>query len=87
MNDKATTADAGQPAPATCSHVSAAHAEMEAKVKGGAEAVGLDWSRVKRGLERLLTIAEPIARLTPNPYDDAAVAFLRSLLNGPNPTS
>jgi hypothetical protein len=46
-----------------------------------AAAVGLDWSKVKKGLERLLTVAEPIARLTPNPYDDIAVRFLRAILS------
>lgn len=45
-----------------------------------AEAAGLDWEKVKRGLERMLTFAEPVARLTPNPYDDMAIVFLKALL-------
>lgn len=53
---------------------------MADEVKKVAEKVGLDWEKVRKGLERLLTVAEPIARLTPNPLDDLAVMFLRSLL-------
>lgn len=49
-------------------------------IRKAAVAAGLDWSKVERGLERLLIVAEPIARLTPNPYDDIAVAFIRLLL-------
>lgn len=43
-------------------------------------AVGVNLDDLKRGLKRLLTVAEPIARLTPTPIDDAAVAFLKLLL-------
>lgn len=50
------------------------------KIKAEAEKVGLNWEAVRAGLERLLTIAGPLARLTPNPYDDLAVQFLRELV-------
>lgn len=45
-----------------------------------AQKAGLDLSAVKAGLLRILPIVEPIVRLTPNKFDDAAVAFLKSLL-------
>lgn len=54
-------------------------AEMESPA-----AKELDLDDVQRGLARLLTIAEPIARLTPNKFDDLAVAFLRRLLAEPH---
>lgn len=47
-----------------------------------AENVGLDWDKVLKGLERLLPIAAMIARVTPNQFDDLAVAFLRSIIEG-----
>ena len=53
---------------------------MTEAAKAKAEEVGLDWGKVKQGLARLLTIAGPLARLTPNPYDDMAVAFLKAML-------
>lgn len=49
-------------------------------MKAQAEAVGLDWDAVKKGLARVLPIIKPIAKLTPNPFDDALVLFLESLL-------
>lgn len=35
---------------------------------------------VKNGLKRLMPVLETVARITPNAYDDAAVAFLKALL-------
>ena len=35
---------------------------------------------VKNGLKRLMPVLETVAAITPNKYDDAAVAFLKSLL-------
>lgn len=55
---------------------------MSDAMKEKAEAVGLDWEKIKQGIARLLPLAAVLARLTPNPYDDMAVAFLRSLVEG-----
>lgn len=49
-------------------------------MKAHAEAAGLDWEQIKTGLDRMLTYVEPIVRLTPNPYDDMAVTFLKMLI-------
>ncbi len=54
---------------------------MNEDAKKHAEQVGLDWVKVKKGLERLLPIAAMLARVTPNPYDDLAVAFLQSIID------
>lgn len=35
---------------------------------------------VKNGLKRLMPVLETVAKITPNAYDDAAVAFLKALL-------
>jgi hypothetical protein len=40
----------------------------------------MDWNTIKAGLARLLPVIKVIARLTPTKVDDAAVAFLESLL-------
>ena len=45
-----------------------------------AEDVGIDWDKALKGLERLLPVIATIAKLTPNPFDDMAVALLRELL-------
>lgn len=45
-----------------------------------ASTAGLSIDDVKNGLKRLMPIMESIARLTPNKYDDAAVLFLKQLL-------
>lgn len=45
-----------------------------------ATAAGLNLDDVKNGLRRLMPALETIARITPNKYDDAAVAFLKQLL-------
>lgn len=49
---------------------------LEAK----AAAAGVSLDDVKAGLRRLLPIIKPIAKLTPNKVDDAAVLFLEALL-------
>lgn len=45
-----------------------------------AEEVGIDFDKALKGLERLLPVIATIAKLTPNPFDDMAVALLRELL-------
>lgn len=35
---------------------------------------------VKTGLKRLMPVLETVSAITPNKYDDAAVAFLKALL-------
>lgn len=57
---------------------------QENVMKAQAESSGLDWDNIKRGIERLLPVLETIARLTPNPYDDAAVMFLRTVIQSNN---
>lgn len=47
------------------------------------EVVKLDLDNIKAGLKRVLPVIRTIARLTPNPFDDAAVAFLEQLLADP----
>lgn len=49
-------------------------------MKKKAEEVGLDWDKVRKGLERMLPILSTIAALTPNQFDDLAVAFLKLLV-------
>lgn len=51
-------------------------------MKGAAAAAGLNWDDVKKGLARILPVAETVAKLTPNKFDDAAVAFLKAVLAG-----
>lgn len=55
----------------------------EDKVKALAKGAGLDWAKVKIGLLRFLPILEMISRITPNKYDDLAIAFLKQLMNNP----
>jgi hypothetical protein len=45
-----------------------------------AAAAGLSIDDVRKGLVRLLPVLKTIAALTPNTFDDAAVAFIESLL-------
>lgn len=45
---------------------------------------GLNLDDVKNGIKRLLPVVKPIARLTPNKFDDALVLFLEHLLNDEN---
>lgn len=45
-----------------------------------AQAVGLNFDDVRSGLKRLLPIMKSVATLTPTKVDDAAVAFIESLL-------
>ncbi len=40
----------------------------------------MDLNTIKEGLKRLLPVLEMVAKLTPNKYDDAAVAFLKAIL-------
>lgn len=49
-------------------------------MKAIVEQEGLDWDRIKRGIERMLPVIETISRLTPNPFDDAVVMFLKVIL-------
>lgn len=44
-----------------------------------ASAVGLNPDDIRKGLDRLLPILKAAAALTPNKFDDAAVAFIESL--------
>lgn len=53
---------------------------MRDDMKKKAEEVGLDWDKVRKGLERMLPILSTIAALTPNQFDDLAVAFLKLLV-------
>lgn len=41
---------------------------------------GVDWAKIKEGLQRWLPMLKLIAATTANKYDDAVVAFLESLL-------
>lgn len=50
------------------------------ELKQHAEKVGIDWGKALQGLERLLPVIATIARITPNPVDDVAVALLREIL-------
>lgn len=43
----------------------------------------MDRDTILAGLKRLLPILSTVAALTPNKYDDAAVAFLRLVLGNP----
>ena len=45
-----------------------------------AQALGLDWEKIKEGARRLLPMAKTLAGLTANTYDDAFVAFVEALL-------
>ena len=47
-----------------------------------AQALGLDWEKIKEGARRLLPMAKTLAGLTANTYDDAFVAFVEALLTG-----
>ena len=40
----------------------------------------LNWDDVKKGLKKFLPTLKAIAAITPNTYDDKAVAFLEALL-------
>ncbi len=40
----------------------------------------LNWEDVKKGLKKFLPALKAIAAVTPNQYDDKAVAFLEALL-------
>lgn len=44
------------------------------------EAVSFTFDDVKEGLKRMLPILKTIAAITPNPFDNALVAFLEVLL-------
>lgn len=58
-------------------------AELLAQLKANATAAGLDWGAIIKGLTRMLPVMETISKLTPTPYDDMFVAFLRTLLVPP----
>lgn len=45
-----------------------------------AEATQFTFDDIKEGLRRLLPVVKTIAMITPNPYDNAFVAFLEVLL-------
>ena len=44
------------------------------------EAVSISLDDIKEGLRRMLPVLKTIAAITPNPYDNAFVAFLEVLL-------
>ena len=44
------------------------------------EGTSMTLDDVKKGLTRLMPVLETVAAITPNQYDDAAVAFLKALL-------
>jgi len=58
--------------------------EFEAWLNSGysphTEGTPMTLDDVKKGLTRLMPVLETVARITPNQYDDAAVAFLKALL-------
>jgi hypothetical protein len=47
------------------------------------DAKKLNLDDVKAGLKRLLPVLKTVAAITPNKFDDMAVAFLEQLLNNP----